>query len=552
MEKTTNLSEEQMKIVNKIDGQMLCVACPGSGKTTVIIERIKHMIESDVRPDSILVITFTKKAAEQMQERFEKRFGKTTVFFGTIHSLCFNVVKQAYRYTGSNILKPNEVYSFFYSILFHKVKTDSIDEYIKNLIGEISFIRNKGITPRDYTPEHSRKEDFLNAFSEYEEFKKEKCKIDFDDMLWLCLDVFRKSPEHLAYWQQKFQYIMIDEYQDTNKVQAEIFYALAGENGNLCVVGDDDQSVYRFRAADSRVFLDFPKKYPNAEKFFLSTNYRSCPEVITYAGNLIQHNQERFKKQFLVNRKDRGSVEIVNSENEFETGCMTVIKKLSDLQKSGANMNEVAVLYRTNIQSHSIAAMLLRMKVPFYCTEPLHDYHSDFIFGDIMAYYRLANDQEQKGDLCRVINRPSRFLKTKDFEKCKFDIKDMFSCCDKAKNPTLAKSHISEMYHDIKRMKGTDTKTFFLRLEQMGYADEFLKSHAAWCQKDPSALKDIYNLLKKEAEMFQTMEDWIMYTEQYARMLQEKQNSNKKEGVCLSTLHSSKGLEWENVLIIDA
>ena len=543
------LSAEQMKIVSKVDGQMLCVACPGSGKTTVIVERVHHLIESGISPDSILVITFTKEAAKQMRERYERKFGNTTVFFGTIHSLCFSVIKKAYHYTAGNIILEREVYSFFYSILFHKVRTDNINEYIRNLIGEISYIRNRGIRPEDYTPEHSRKGDFCRAYADYQEFKQQNCKIDYDDMLWLCLYVFTRMPDELAFWRERYRYVMIDEYQDTNRIQAEIFYTLAGTDGNLCVVGDDDQSIYRFRAADSRVFLDFPQKYPAAEKFYLSTNYRSCPEIIAGAGMLIANNRQRFLKRFRGSRTEKGEMLVIRSDRE--AGCIPVIRKLSELIKEGVALDQMAVLYRTNSQGHPVAARLLKMNVPFYCTEPLYDFHRDFIFGDIMAYYRLANGIAVEGDIQRVLNRPNRFLATKDFEKCRFELPSLLEACSNARNQYQAKCRVREMYMDIQRMKGADTRNFFRNLELIGYMG-YLRSHAAWSQKDPAALKEMYELLKNEALQFLTMEEWIDYTKWYAAMLQEKQKQDGRDGICLSTLHAAKGLEWKCVLIIDA
>lgn len=537
--------------MEKTNGQMLCIACPGSGKTTVIIERVRHMLESGISPGNILVITFTKEAALQMQGRFEKKYGKTGVYFGTIHALCFQVLKRARKYNSSNVLSSSETWGFFNSLLYKKVQTDNFEEFVKNLISEISFVRNSGADPGEYKPEHSKKEVFLQAFNAYMEFKEQNRKIDYDDMLWICRDIFRSNADELRFWRGKYRYIMIDEFQDTNQLQAEIFYLLAGDNGNICVVGDDDQSVYRFRAADTRVFLDFPKQYPQAEKFYLSTNYRSGTDIIKRAGLLIGNNKTRFGKKFLAGRQDAGGISMYASKPGKEDE--SILGMVASLHQSGVDYNDIAVLYRINAQNQLLAGLFMQHNIPFYCTEPPRDYHQEFIFQDIMAYYRLANSIQKPGDVQRILNRPNRYLKVSTFKHCRYDRQELLDACRKMDTRSgQCMGQIFTMLEDIKRLADKTPEAFVDYLEhRMGYG-EFITDYCAWCQKDPESSRALLATLKKEAKQFSSMQEWEGYAQFYARQLEQVRADSRKEGVCLSTLHAAKGLEWDNVIIKDA
>lgn len=545
------LSSEQSAIVNKIDGQMLCVACPGSGKTTVIIERLKNMVDHGIPGQNILVITFTKEAALQMQKRFLEKYDDCGAFFGTIHSICYRVIAKAYGYRTTDIIRSSEVWELLTELAREKdVRTDDMETFVKNLMGEISLIPNKGIRLEDYKPEHSQKEFFVYAYNEYQKYKQAHKKIDFDDMLLICYDVFCQYPEELGYWKKQFPYIMIDEYQDTNPLQAAIFFLLAGKNGNICVVGDDDQSVYRFRGADSRVFLQFPKKYPGAERFDLSTNYRSGSEIIKRAGLLIRNNRERFDKCFLCDRKDAGNVEVVECKGEDRD--LALLHKIDQSVKQGMSYNDMAVLYRVKEQNSLLIGHLLKYDIPFYCTEPPKDYHDQFIFGDIMAYYRLSRGIWKRGDLQRVLNRPNRYLKAKPFRECEFNKSELLDVCDSmgdAKGRYMSK--IFELLDDVNDLSKIDNPSMFIKhmCNIMDY-NRFIIDHAAYCHKDREKCKELLATLMREASEFDTMEQWLAFAEFYKDSLEKKRKG--RDGICLSTLHSAKGLEWKKVFIIDA
>ena len=546
------LNEKQMEAVNNIHGQQLIVACPGSGKTTVLVERAKKMLDSGIPADKILTITFTKEAALQMKKRFENKYGVTGIFFGTIHSICYRVIMKAYGIQQDNLLKESEQWDFFRIFFQKRVQTDDLNGYIKGFLADLSLLRNSNTTMAGFLPKNVEKSVLKDAVREYDSHKEQLKKIDFDDMLILCKQVFEEMPEELAYWKDKFSYIMIDEFQDTNSVQADIFYMLAGMDGNICVVGDDDQSIYRFRAADAKIMFGFQEKYPNAKTVFLSTNYRSQPQIVACAGRLIQNNRFRFKKEFKAEKSGKGSV----AEHPLKTSEeqeLAVMKRLSDLKAVGCSYNEMAVLYRTNKENQLLIGKLLELEVPFYTTESPQDYHNDFIFMDIMTYWRMAVGKEKKGDLQRILNRPTRYLKTEAFRNCPLDKRRLYTICRNLPNAYNAQGKIDDMFIDLENLEKIVEPEKFVSymFNVMGYK-ETIESYAKFCMRDITEIRNMRDIIVSEAKKFETMKEWLDYADYYAAELERIRKDKRKEGICLSTFHSSKGLEWDNVLIINA
>ena len=551
------LNENQQLAVNTIEGQLLLIACPGSGKTTVIVERAHNMIQKGISPSNILVITFTNNAANQMKDRYEKKYGADPILFGTIHSLCFRVLSKKYGYTREDILKNSEQWEFFRNeILQKKIKCEDMENFIKGILEEISYVRNREMNLCKFKSQVCEKpEVFAMLYNGYMEYKDQMGKIDFDDMLISCRNVLQDLPQELEFWQKQFPYIMVDEYQDTNRIQAEIFYLLAGDNGNICVVGDDDQSIYKFRAADYKIMLDFPNYYSNCKKIPLTVNYRSKKTIIDHASMLIENNKKRFKKEFLAARKDTdGIVKSICVEN-ISKEADTIMHMIEQYHANGISYSEMAVLYRTNVQNQLLLGKLMKNKIPFFTTEAPRDYHNDFIFGDIMAYYRLTNGTWKKGDAQRVLNRPSRYIKAAPFKNISFSRKNFLDKCNtfQGDEKIRAISHIREFFSDINDLSTCNKPYMFCRHMDvcMGYRN-WLKGFAQYCMRDEDSTISLFDTLIEESKEFDTMDDWKCYADFYASELEKKRKDRRKDGVCLSTFHSAKGLEWKVVFIIDA
>ena len=297
----SSFNKPQSEAITHGKGPALILAGPGSGKTLVITQRVKNLIEKQhIRPSNILVITFTKAAATQMKERFTILMGegRYPVTFGTFHAVFFSVLKNAYHYTAQNIIREEKKYQILYDII-HRMELEYEDEqeFMSGVLSEISLVKNEGIDLSHYYAKNCAADIFRKIYQQYEAGKQRAGLIDFDDMLVYTYELFRERKDILALWQKQYPYILIDEFQDINKLQFEIVKMMALPHNNLFVVGDDDQSIYRFRGSKPELMLGFTKSYPDTKKILLDTNYRSDREIIKAAGKLIAHNSERFQKR---------------------------------------------------------------------------------------------------------------------------------------------------------------------------------------------------------------------------------------------------------------
>ena len=305
------IDTSQINAIRHKDGPELVLAGPGSGKTLVITRRVQHLIEQyHIPPSSILVITFTKAAATEMRQRFEKLMGgrRVSVSFGTFHAVYFMILKHAYGYTADNIVKEEQRLQFMKEYIHRlRLEYDDENEFISSLFSEISLVKNTSVNLAHYYSSCCGQDVFRKIFEAYESFLHQNRLIDFDDMLVYCKELLVQRPDILAAWQRKYQYILIDEFQDINQIQYDIIRMLAAPQDNLFIVGDDDQSIYRFRGAKPEIMLNFTKDYPNAGKIILDTNYRSGAEIVKQAGNLISFNEKRFEKQIYTGSRNGDS-----------------------------------------------------------------------------------------------------------------------------------------------------------------------------------------------------------------------------------------------------
>ena len=300
MEEKQQFSKEQLEAIRHEKGPMLVLAGPGSGKTTVITHRVKYMLEHGrVNGSQILVITFTKAAAGEMKSRFEKIMGYSSgVTFGTFHSVFFMILRQAYGYNGSNIILESEKYQIIRSIIEkHNMEYNGQDDFAKNVIAEIDLVKSELTPIGQYHSMNMKPEDFRIAYREYEEVLRANNKIDFDDMLVFTYELLRDRPDIRRMWQQRFRYILIDEFQDINRIQYQTVKLLLGKEHNIFAVGDDDQSVYGFRGADTRIMLGFPDDFPYTRMVCLSINYRCSSAIVESAGRIIKNNKKRYQKE---------------------------------------------------------------------------------------------------------------------------------------------------------------------------------------------------------------------------------------------------------------
>ena len=346
-----HLTETQSRAVAHREGPCLCLAGPGSGKTTVIINRTKYLVEHyGINPMEILVITFTKAAAVEMQERFGRAMGdkRVPVTFGTFHSVFFWILRQAYHYTAANILKEEQKYQFLKEII-SKMDLEIEDEgdFISGITAEISMVKNDRIALENYYSKNCSEGVFRKIYVGYQEKLERAGLLDFDDMLVYCHELLSERPDILAGWQKRFRYILIDEFQDINQIQYEIVRMLARPENNLFIVGDDDQSIYRFRGARPEIMLNFRKDYPDAKIILLEENFRSVENIIRAAGKVIACNEDRYQKT-IHGVREAGERIVIHGFAGPGQENLYLIKKIQDYIREGYRWKDIAVLFRTN------------------------------------------------------------------------------------------------------------------------------------------------------------------------------------------------------------
>lgn len=545
-------NKAQEEVIQTIEGQLIVIACPGSGKTTTMVRRIHHMtVECGIPSEHILMITFTSAAAKEMKERYQKQYGNDDVTFCTIHSLCLAILRKFRGLTNENII--NDAYTFFYEQLKRNKEIRDKDEFIKLLITDISVVKNNSLDMNTFTPLCTDdKVLFERLFTRYEEYKKEMGLIDFDDMLIQAYDCMRFDLGCLEWLRKKYQYIQVDEYQDTNFLQRDIIYLLAGENGNLAVVGDDDQSIYGFRGARPEVMLSFQENYPEATLVRMNTNYRSCKGIISAADDLIKLNTCRFDKQFLAFHSESGTVEEIRKETR-SAQLVAVLSKIKELQKAGEKPENMAILFRTNQEAEDVASLLLRNEIPFYSRERIKSRYEHWMFEDIKSFQKLASGKGTKQDLSKVLNHPNRFLNDYRYIQAGMDQRKMSAVAArliyegwKLEN-TL--NNISDFFLGIDFLKNKKPKEFLANMNIYLSYQTYVRDYAKWRNMDYNDLLTLWNQYVKDASIHNTWEEWGRYIFLYNKALRDAQNN--KNGVILSTMHSSKGLEWKYVFIID-
>ena len=547
-----SFNASQTRAIHHKNGPMLVLAGPGSGKTLVITERTKYLIEvCGIDPAQILVITFTKAAATEMKRRFQRKMNRSCpVTFGTFHAVYFAILKHAYNYSADNIAREEQRYQCMREIIAKEHLTyEDETEFITSLLGEISLVKNSGIEIANYYSKNCAETVFRKVYRQYHEFLYKNRLIDFDDMLVYTKELFEQRADILAAWQNKYRYILIDEFQDINRIQYDIIKMLAGERKNLFIVGDDDQSIYRFRGAKPEIMLHFKDDYPEAETVLLDVNYRSVKNIVTSAGYLIGHNKERFQKK--IEAADQGDIPV--EWQLFESQRKENARIIWDIQEAvekGAKYEEFAVLFRTNTQPRLLMEQLMEYNIPFRTRDTVPNLYEHWIAKDIFAYIKIAMGSRERRDFLQIMNRPKRYISREslDEETVAFDVWEWYY----EEQPWVAK-RIEKLEGDIRMLERLSPYAAINYIRKaIGY-DEFCTEYADYRRIKADDLFDVLDELLDAAREYKTYDAWFDHIENYTKELQDfyrVQNQNPNS-VALATLHSAKGLEYENVYIID-
>lgn len=592
-----DFNQAQMTALEQRDGPMMVLAGPGSGKTTVITHRIKRLLEAGVDPSGILVITFTKAAATEMKERFlrlareedEKRkqaeqraggsrtgaekpfFGTadpgprrreacgtsleaagSRVSFGTFHSVFYHILKWAYRFPAGNVISGEEKRQYFKKFLDEsEMEVEDEAEFISSIINEISYVKGERLDLKYYYSQNCPEEWFKKLYDGYDEMLKTTGKIDFDDMLVMCHELFTERKDILAAWQKKFKYILVDEFQDINLLQYQVVRMLALPENNLFIVGDDDQSIYRFRGAKPEIMLGFEKDFPGTKRVLLGTNYRSTKEIVETSLRLIEHNKVRFEKKLEPFRGSGRPVDFRVFDNPGHE-MDTVAQSIRAYHDAGYQWSEIAVLFRTGANSGLMAERLMGYNIPFKLRDVIPNLYSHWIAKDLFAYMEIAAGSRKRSDFYRIMNRPNRYFSRDAFDTpiVSFDrLKSFYQDRD------WMEERICDLEADLRAMAPLKpvAAVNYIR-KAIGY-DDYLRSYAEFRRMKPEELFETADKLAESAAEFATFVEWKEHAARYEEEL-KKQNQEEREEtkdrVTLSTMHSAKGLEYPVVFVVDA
>lgn len=547
-------NEAQLQAIRHREGPMMVLAGPGSGKTTVITQRVKYLIEAcAVSPSAILVITFTKAAAAEMKERFERLMDKggARPSFGTFHAVFFQILKVSYGYEAKDIIREDQRISCLAELVRQEeLELEDEKEFLSLVLAEISLVKGERISLEHYYSKNCSEDVFKRLYAGYEKKLRNSRMIDFDDMLGLCYDLLKSRPDILSAWQQKYRYILIDEFQDINRLQYEIVKLLAEPERNLFIVGDDDQSIYRFRGARPEIMLGFESCYPGCRTVLLNVNYRSTEEILKPALYLIRQNEKRFKKEIRsAGARGRSIITRVFLDARDET--QAIVEELMAYERAGYSYASMAILYRTNSGPRLVIERLMEYNLPFKTRDAVPNLYEHWIAENILTYIKVALGSRKREDILQIINRPNRYVSRNrlntpvvSFEELRAGYGDQDWMAERIEN----------LEYDLKAVSRMSPLAAVNYIRQgIGY-DAYLTEYAAFRRLKPEELLEIAEQLKESAAGFKSFEAWFHHIEGYGEALkrQAKERESAPEAVTLATMHGSKGLEFSIVYVIDA
>lgn len=547
------LNTAQQKAVCHETGPMLVLAGPGSGKTTVLLCRISRLLERGLaKPQEILALTFSKAAAEEMKSRFENLNGASGVSFGTFHSIFFRILRSRYGWNVEQIFQEEERRSILRnSIEAEKWDIPDLEEYISQFFSQLSLMNSELEQPNRFTPTGMPVEEFRKLYRAYEGYKERHEKLDFDDMLTQCYQLLREDAAVREYWQRKYKFILVDEFQDVNQAQFACLQILAEKHQNLFVVGDDDQSIYAFRGARPDFLLHFPTLYPAAKKVTLNTNYRSTERIVNLAERVIGNNEVRFVKNMKGIGEAGDKVTFFLAEDAAKEAAH-IAEKIGRLLDEGMPLTEIAVIYRTNLQGGAFARELYKRGIPYDLRDNSGNVYEHWVAKDLLAYLLLAENEESDSALRRILNKPKRYI-GKDLlaeaETMPYTLLRSFFVCPSLRG--WQEENLENLRIDLNQIrKRTPYDALKYIRKVIGY-DEYLEEFAAYRRTSAQVLQEIADEIMETAK---DCADVRSFREQLERLsLQMKEQSRKKgqkrNGVALMTMHGAKGLEFRAVFL---
>jgi DNA helicase-2/ATP-dependent DNA helicase PcrA len=551
-----NLNDKQKEAVINTEGPMLVLAGAGSGKTKVLTTKVSYLInEKNVDPHRVLAITFTNKAAKEMKERILKMLGPIAydIQISTFHSLGLLILRENYEKLGYEknftILDSDDSLTIIKKIL-KEMNLDPKHYSPKSIKNKISSSKNELIDSKKYSRfvNSEYEQIILSVFEKYEKKLENSNSLDFDDLLFLPIKLFRSCPEILQKYQERFKYILVDEYQDTNEAQYILIKMLSSKYKNICVVGDVDQSIYGFRGANFRNILNFEKDYPNAKVVLMEENYRSSANILNVANDIIKNNKERKEKNLWTSNEEGAKIKYYRAYDEKDE-AEYVVGKIKKLIDSGVQKEDIAVLYRTNAQSRNMEEAFLKANIPYKVVGSFYFYNRKEI-KDLISYLKLIYNHKDDNSLLRVINVPKRKIGVKTIEKIALEAANfnvsLYEAIKEGPEKKF-KDLIDEMTLLSEELSLTELVD--LILDKSGMRSELENEKTIEAEVRLENLEEFKSITKnfEENNGIASLEEFLLEISLVADIEEHK---NNKDVVTLMTVHSAKGLEFEHVFLI--
>jgi DNA helicase-2/ATP-dependent DNA helicase PcrA len=552
------MNGNQLAAIRHVDGPCCVIAGAGSGKTAVLVTRVQALIERGVASRRILAVTFSKKAAAEMREQIERQVGATETRISTFHSLGFNVLKSEINgfVEGKEPIREYQKIAFIKQAMAGTVleEQEAAPKHISSFIGILKCnLRKSHERPRECANSKELGE-LYNIYAKYERHKAQSLLYDFDDMGDIPVYRLRENHALREQMRKRWDYILVDEYQDTNPAQDELLRLLAPPGDNIFVVGDDYQSIYGFRGADVNNILNFPKRFPSAEMIYLDTNYRSTPEIVEASNALIAGNTKQFKKTVVSGRKGIGEKPAMVLYDDDRAEAEGVARAIKRLGGEGRAYRDIAILYRVNSVSRTFEEALLQLDIPFVVQGGKKFFEQQYV-GDVIDYLRLAVNPEDSAALLRVLNRPSRFF-GQEFRaavEAYIESKKVSAWEAIRKNPRASewryKKSVQAFSKHIlwlsKNRNSSITTLLYYIYDDVGYS-EFLRSDASedLYTERMESVDELHSL----ATRFSTAAEMVTYADMQIKAYAK--NAGSDNAVTLSTVHKAKGLEYPTVFVV--
>ena len=566
MDLLEELNDKQKEAVLATEGPCLVIAGAGSGKTKVLTHKIAYLIEQGVKPWNILAITFTNKAANEMKERITKLIGEMSneMWVGTFHSICIRILRRYIDRIGYNSDFVIFDTSDQRTLIKQCIKQLNLDDKIftdRGVLSEISNAKNEMLTPMQYTLRTNnelRKKKIAEVYEMYQKKLKENNALDFDDIINVTIQVLTENPDALEYYQEKFKYVLVDEYQDTNKAQFTLVTLLSGRYGNITVVGDNDQGIYSFRGADITNILNFEKDFPGTKIIKLEQNYRSTKSILDAANAVIKHNEKKYEKNLWTNGEKGHLPKVCRLDNEYEEANY-IVEEINRLKREEYyKYSDFTILYRMNAQSRSVEDILRRENIPYKMIGGLKFYERKEI-KDAIAYLRLIHNSADNLSLERVINEPKRGIGQTSIEKIEnistVNGISMFEVIKKADEYGLNKVFVNsrDFVQTIEELKSKKDEMLISEilteiLTKTGYTKALELEKTAQAESRIENL-DEFLTVAMEFEEENAENSLAEFLESITLSSDIDGMEESEDSVTLMTLHSAKGLEFPVVFL---